>query len=207
MREQDAGNPPRAHKRQDGSASREFPQQAARCAPEQPPRTSGRTCQVLPWHVLPIPTEESYKVLAHALYTPTATFQYPGAALYGVDNIVQFWNGFLIGRLTAMAQSVIRRHNLEALKEGGGNGLSPLLLFQRVRIRRASRQHSCTATCAAGRALQRNDVHSLHIDIMWDPVKLQAFVQVSPAVRCVGDVFAVEPTSHNNRQTVARPIP
>mgnify|MGYP001807235208 CR=1 FL=1 len=34
---------------------------------------------------------------------------------------------------------------------------------------------------AAGRALQRNDVHSLHIDITWDPEKLQAFVQVNHA--------------------------
>jgi hypothetical protein len=34
---------------------------------------------------------------------------------------------------------------------------------------------------AAGRALQRNDIHSLHIDITWDPVKLQAFVQVNHA--------------------------
>lgn len=29
-----------------------------------------------------------------------------------------------------------------------------------------------------GRALQRNDVHSLHVDIIWDTEQLQAFVQV-----------------------------
>ena len=43
--------------------------------------------------------QKKYETLAHALYTPQAQFQYPGAALYGVDNIIQFWNGFLIGTL------------------------------------------------------------------------------------------------------------
>jgi hypothetical protein len=66
-----------------------------------------------------------YETLTEAMYTPNATFQYPGAVLRGRHAICQFWNGFLIGR-----------------------------------------------------AQQRNDVHSLKVDMAWDCEKLQAFVQV-----------------------------
>jgi hypothetical protein len=46
--------------------------------------------------------QKKYETLAHALYTPQAQFQYPGAALYGADNIIQFWNGFLIGTVRSV---------------------------------------------------------------------------------------------------------